>query len=58
MRILLTSISNEEVISRKKKHMINNYHIDLLAINIDEGKKKTLILPCKICKAQEFDPIP
>jgi len=58
MRILLTSTSNEEVNSRKKKHMINNYDIDLLAINIDEGKRKTLILPCRIYKGQESDPIP
>jgi hypothetical protein len=58
MKILLNSISNEEVNSRKKKHLINNYHIDLLAINTDEGRIKTLILPCKTCKAQESDPIP
>jgi hypothetical protein len=58
VKILLNSTSNEEANSKKKKHMTDSYHIDLLAINIDEGRRKTLILPCKIYKAQEFDPIP
>jgi hypothetical protein len=38
--------------------MIDNYDINLLAINIDEGRRKTLFLPCKTYKAQESDPIP
>jgi hypothetical protein len=58
MRILLNSTSNEEVNSRKKKHLFDNYHIDLLATNTNEGRRKTLILPCRTCKAQESYPIP
>ncbi len=42
----------------QKKKMIDNYDINLLAINIDEGRRKTLFLPCKTYKAQESDPIP
>jgi hypothetical protein len=40
MKILLNSTSNEEVNSKKKKHLIEVI-TNLLAININEGRRKT-----------------